>query len=98
MTAAAANNNNGDVRCCIYKKISPPASSSESLDSPTKLIPTNPHQPFYYFIREGDFDLVWTNIAVFLLAQVIHIYAFFNVHTISWKTWVWEVQIGKYSP
>ena len=93
----AANNNNADVRCCIYKKISPPVSSSPSLDSPTKSISSNSKQPFYYFIREGDFDLVWTNIIVFLVANVFYIYAFLNLHSISWKTWVWENQIGKYS-
>lgn len=93
---APSTNNNGpsEQRCCIYKKVSPtPSSSPASLDVSLNR-PSN--QPFYYFIRQGDFDLVWPNILVFAVAHVIYIYAFLNLDRISWKTWVWENQIGKY--
>jgi hypothetical protein len=53
--------------------------------------------PFYYFIREGDFDLVWVNIFVFSLAHIIYFYGILNVKEVSWKTWVFANQVGNFA-
>ena len=53
--------------------------------------------PFYYFIREGDFDLVWVNICVFAVAHVVYFYGLLNLSQISWKTWFFASQVGNWA-
>lgn len=53
-------------------------------------------EPFYYYIKEGDFDLVWPNLIVFTIGHLIYFYALFFTQ-FSWKTWVWEVQLGNFA-
>ena len=75
---------------CSSSEIQPQAVSSSQRrekDSP----------PFYYFIREGDFDLVWVNILVFAFAHLIYFYGLFNVKEVSWKTWVFANQVGNFA-
>ena len=31
-------------------------------------------QTFYYYIKNGDFDIVWTNVGVFIVAHVLLIH------------------------
>ena len=41
-------------------------------------------KPFLY-IRDGDFDIVWTNVAIFTVACLLHAYSIYVIFS-SWTT------------
>lgn len=48
-------------------------------------------RPFYYFIRDGDFDLVWPNISVFVIGHLLFFYSYYIMYTQHpWNTWFWS--------
>lgn len=52
-------------------------------------------RPFYYFIRDGDFDIVWPNVAVFIVGHLFYLYSCFLLCTdFPWRTWFW----GEFDP
>lgn len=51
-------------------------------------------RPFYWFINHGDFDIVWTNVSVFIIGHVLYIYAYYLLFTdFPWQTWFWSEYI-----
>src|SRR5437016_4954441 len=49
-----------------------------------KLITRAKGKPFLY-IRDGDFDIVWTNVAIFTVACLLHAYSIYVIFS-SWTT------------
>lgn len=55
------------------------------------------NESFYYYIKEGDFGLVWPNIIVFTIGHILYFIGLWNVNRISWKTWVYGVSLGNFA-
>lgn len=38
-------------------------------------------KPFYYYIKNGNFDLVWTNIVIFIVGHLLFIQCYYDIIT-----------------
>lgn len=47
-------------------------------DHVDKQVTTNSPYSFYYYIRDGDFDIVWPNVLAFVIAHVILVCTLYN--------------------
>ncbi|KAI1286096.1 Stearoyl-CoA desaturase 5 [Halotydeus destructor] len=50
--------------------------------------------PFYYYVKNGQFDIVWSNTIVFAISQLLMVYSFYeffktnNYHTFMWHNFL----------
>lgn len=48
-------------------------------------------RPYYWFIANGDFDIVWSNVVVFILGHIFFAWAYYILFTeFPWRTWYWS--------
>ena len=69
-------------------------STSEASLKKKRNILTNASTPFLY-IRDGDFDIVWPNVIVYAIANVLHAYSFYLLYA-DWTTRIMATWITCY--
>ena len=82
------NNKEGFVKkACFYTDINKNRANGTSSYSPESKI-YKLHD--YYFVREGDFDIVWLNVYIFVIGHMLWAAGLYNLVTQQLlKTWVY---------
>ena len=46
---------------------------------------------FFYYIKDGDFDIVWTIVSIFVLGHILYFYGLYTLYN-EWliTTWIYS--------
>jgi len=60
--------------------------------------PLQEERSYYWYIANGDFDIVWTNVTIFVLGHALFLQACYLICTeYPWETWFWSLLLALYT-